>query len=186
MWLSGFGCFSSYRGFNLSIWYYAGLYWPVLGQIQFSNLDRKCKTCLDTKPVLYHVRFCSSTDVTGYFSIVSVGIVTAIIDRLVMITIQHVICYSIQCKECKYSVKSEQNTRSESRFSGYSYCRVTWCSLSLIYGNYYRFKSWLDVMCEIHGTRASGHHKTRQCSRRVLWRPEARGPCISHITASHD
>ena len=26
------------------------------------------------------------------------------------------------------------------------------------------------VMCEIHGTRASGHHKTRRRSRRVLWR----------------
>ena len=50
----------------------------------------------------------------------------------------------------------------------------------------YRFLSWLAVMCEIHGTRASGHHKTRRRSRRVLWRPEARGPCISHITASHD
>ena len=37
--------------FNLSIWYYAGLYWPVLGQIQFCSFDRICKTCLDTKPV---------------------------------------------------------------------------------------------------------------------------------------
>ena len=33
-------------------------------------------------------------------------------------------------------------------------------------------------MCEIHGTRDSGHHKTRRRSRRVLRRPEARGPCI--------
>ena len=29
------------------------LYWPVLGQIQFCNFDRRCKTCLDTK------RFCN-------------------------------------------------------------------------------------------------------------------------------
>ena len=28
------------------------LYWPVLGQIQFCSFDRRCKTCLDTKPVL--------------------------------------------------------------------------------------------------------------------------------------
>ena len=39
------------------------LYWPVLGQIQFCSLDRRCKTCLDTKPVLYQDRFCSLTDV---------------------------------------------------------------------------------------------------------------------------
>ena len=35
-------------------------------------------------------------------------------------------------------------------------------------------------MCEIHGTRASGHHKTRRRSRRVLWRPEARG-CVKYM-----
>ena len=28
------------------------LYWPVLGQIQFCSFDRRCKTCLDTKPAL--------------------------------------------------------------------------------------------------------------------------------------
>ena len=28
------------------------LYWPILGQIQFCSFDRRCKTCLDTKPVL--------------------------------------------------------------------------------------------------------------------------------------
>ena len=39
------------------------LYWPVLGQIQFCSFDRRCKTCLDTKPVLYQGRFCSLTDV---------------------------------------------------------------------------------------------------------------------------
>ena len=33
VWLSGFGFSSPYRGFNLSIWYYTGLYWLVLGQI---------------------------------------------------------------------------------------------------------------------------------------------------------
>ena len=38
------------------------LYWPVLGQIQFCSFDRRCKTCLDTKPVLYQGRFCSLTD----------------------------------------------------------------------------------------------------------------------------
>ena len=38
------------------------LYWPVLGQIQFCSFDRRCKTCLDTKPVLYQRRFCSLTD----------------------------------------------------------------------------------------------------------------------------
>ena len=37
------------------------LYWPVLGQIQFCSLDRRCKTCLDTKPVLFQDRFCSLT-----------------------------------------------------------------------------------------------------------------------------
>ena len=28
------------------------LYWSVLGQIQFCSFDRRCKTCLNTKPVL--------------------------------------------------------------------------------------------------------------------------------------
>ena len=37
------------------------LYRPVLGQIQFCSFDRRCKTCLDTKPVLYQGRFCSLT-----------------------------------------------------------------------------------------------------------------------------
>ena len=41
------------------------LYWPVLGQIQFCSIDRRCKTCLDTKPVLYQDRFCSLTRGTG-------------------------------------------------------------------------------------------------------------------------
>ena len=40
------------------------LYWPVLGQIQFCSFDRRCKTCLDTKPVLYQDRFCSLTTVS--------------------------------------------------------------------------------------------------------------------------
>ena len=40
------------------------LYWPVLGLIQFCSFDRRCKTCLDTKPVLYQGRFCSLTHVT--------------------------------------------------------------------------------------------------------------------------
>ena len=40
------------------------LYWPILGQIQFCSFERICKTCLDTKPVLYQGRFCSLTDVT--------------------------------------------------------------------------------------------------------------------------
>ena len=35
------------------------LYWPDLGQIQFCSFDRRCKTCLDTKPVLYQGKFCS-------------------------------------------------------------------------------------------------------------------------------
>ena len=39
------------------------LYWPALGQIQFCSFDRRCKTSLDTKPVLYQGRFCSLTDV---------------------------------------------------------------------------------------------------------------------------
>ena len=38
------------------------LYWPVLGQTQFCSFDKRCKTCLDTKPVLYQGRFCSLTD----------------------------------------------------------------------------------------------------------------------------
>ena len=37
------------------------LYWPVLLQIQFCSFDRRCKTCFDTKPVLYQDRFCSLT-----------------------------------------------------------------------------------------------------------------------------
>ena len=37
------------------------LYWPVLWQIQFRSFDRRCKTCLDTKQVLYQGRFCSLT-----------------------------------------------------------------------------------------------------------------------------
>ena len=36
-------------------------YWPVLGQIRFCSFDRRCKTCLDTKPVLHQGRFCSLT-----------------------------------------------------------------------------------------------------------------------------
>ena len=39
------------------------LYWPVLGLVQFCSFDRRCKTCLDTKPVLYQGRLCSLTDV---------------------------------------------------------------------------------------------------------------------------
>ena len=39
------------------------LYWPVLGQIQFCSFDRRCKTCIDTKPVLYQGRFRSLTGV---------------------------------------------------------------------------------------------------------------------------
>ena len=38
------------------------LYWPVLRQIQFCSSDRRCKTCLDRKPVMYQDRFCSLTD----------------------------------------------------------------------------------------------------------------------------
>ena len=33
------------------------LYRPVLDQIQFCSFDRRCKTCLDTKPVLDQGRF---------------------------------------------------------------------------------------------------------------------------------
>ena len=40
------------------------LYWPVLGRIQFCTLVIRCKTCLDTKPVLYHDRFCSLTEIS--------------------------------------------------------------------------------------------------------------------------
>ena len=39
------------------------LNWPVLEQIQFCSFDRRCKTCLDTKPVLYQGRFCSLTPI---------------------------------------------------------------------------------------------------------------------------
>ena len=41
------------------------------------------------------------------------------------------------------------------------------------------------MMCKIDGKRASGHHKTRRRIGRVLQLPEARGPCILHITANH-
>ena len=37
------------------------LYWPVLEQIQFCSFDRGCKTCLDTKQVLYQGRVCNLT-----------------------------------------------------------------------------------------------------------------------------
>ena len=37
------------------------LYWPVLEQIQFCSFDRRCKTCLETKQVLYQGRFCNLT-----------------------------------------------------------------------------------------------------------------------------
>ena len=37
------------------------LYWPVLEKIQFCSFDRRCKTCLDTKQVLYQGRFCNLT-----------------------------------------------------------------------------------------------------------------------------
>ena len=37
------------------------LYWPVFDEIQFCSFDGRCKTCLDTKPVLYQGRFCSLT-----------------------------------------------------------------------------------------------------------------------------
>ena len=53
MWLSVFGFSSPYRCLNLSIWYYTVLHWPVSGQIQFWILNSTCKTCLDTKPILY-------------------------------------------------------------------------------------------------------------------------------------
>ena len=64
VWLSGFGFSSPYRGLNLSIWYCTGFVLTVLGQIQFCSFDRRCKTCLDTKPVLYQGRFYSLTHVT--------------------------------------------------------------------------------------------------------------------------
>ena len=35
---------------------------PWQGQIQFCSFDRRFKTCLDTKPVLYQGRFCSLTN----------------------------------------------------------------------------------------------------------------------------
>ena len=38
------------------------LYWPVLRQNQYCSFNRRCKTCLDTKPVLYQDKFCSWTD----------------------------------------------------------------------------------------------------------------------------
>ena len=41
------------------------LYWPVWGQNQFCSFDRRCKTCFDTKPVLYQDRFCSLTHARG-------------------------------------------------------------------------------------------------------------------------
>ena len=37
------------------------LHWPVLGQIHFCSFDRRCKTCLYAKPVLYQSRFGSLT-----------------------------------------------------------------------------------------------------------------------------
>ena len=53
------------------------LYWPVLGQIQFCSFYRRCKPCLDTKPVLYQGRFCSLTAVlhlVRLFQLVSKGL----------------------------------------------------------------------------------------------------------------
>ena len=37
------------------------LYCPVLWQIQLCSFHRRCKTCLDTRPVLYQDRFCCLT-----------------------------------------------------------------------------------------------------------------------------
>ena len=45
------------------------LYGPVLDQIQFCSFDRRCKTCLDTKPVLYQGRFWSLTYVRVYITL---------------------------------------------------------------------------------------------------------------------
>ena len=47
------------------------LYWSVLAQIKFCGFDRRCKTCIDTKPVLYQGRFCSLTDVRQLFRLYS-------------------------------------------------------------------------------------------------------------------
>ena len=46
------------------------LYWPVWGQIQFCSYDRRCKTCLDTMPVLYQGRFCSLTTDALHLSLI--------------------------------------------------------------------------------------------------------------------
>ena len=49
------------------------LYRPVLDQIQFCSFDRRCKTCLDTKPVLYQGRFCSLTTVSVWKRHTTIG-----------------------------------------------------------------------------------------------------------------
>ena len=54
-----------------------GLY-TVLGQIQFCSFDGRCKTCLDTKPVLYQGRFCSLTP--GSRHILQNGVWTIYVD----------------------------------------------------------------------------------------------------------
>ena len=66
------------------------MYSPVLGQIQFSSFDRRCKTCLDTKPVLYQGRFCSLTHVRS-FSILATRIANVIILMILVILIMRYI-----------------------------------------------------------------------------------------------
>ena len=58
----GSGLVASSEASNLVFDTMQVLYWPVLRQIQFCSFDRRCKTCVDTKSVLYQDRFCSLTD----------------------------------------------------------------------------------------------------------------------------
>ena len=62
VWLSGFGLLARIEASILVFYTKQVLYWPVLGQIRFCSFDIRCKTCLDTKPVLDQGRFWSLTD----------------------------------------------------------------------------------------------------------------------------
>ena len=74
------------------------LYWPVLEQIQFCSFDRRCKTCLDTKQVLYQGRFCSLTYVCP--------LVDANISKQHLLRVNHGILYlQMKCsvKKCNFN-----------------------------------------------------------------------------------
>ena len=57
VWLSGLGLVARIEASNLEFDTMQVLYWPVLRQVQFCSFDRRCKTCLDAKPVCIKTGF---------------------------------------------------------------------------------------------------------------------------------